>query len=885
MESLLRTALYGRHIELGARMVPFAGWDMPVQYASGILQEHLDTRRLAGMFDVSHMGRFIVRGEGALPFLQHVLTNNAAALDIGESQYTMIPDMAGGALDDAYLYRFFSDRYLLVVNAANRQKDWDHLNTVRVRFPSVELIDRTLELAMFSLQGPRSKAILLKILDSGALPEPRRNALTVARCDGADLWLSRTGYTGEPLCFELFVPSEHALTLWNRLLDQGAKPVGLGARDTLRLEAGLPLYGHELGLDPQGRPIPIFAVSLARFAVSFSPLKPDFIGKISLIRQFRALKGIMEGHFDQLDELPQTIRTVELIDKGIARAGAPVFKGDKPIGWITSGTMVPYWLFDGVGLSSQLTEQSSRRAVALALIDSRIQDGDTITIEVRGKRLKAGVMPYLLRSEAPPHARPITWSVYQEGLTAAPPAEKAAGEQARRWVRKAIDNHQWRQQQCINLIPSEQTPSPLVRMLSITDPVGRYAEHKTVKAFADTDIFYYQGTEFIAAVETALAQQMRRFLGCRQVECRPISGQMANMVVFSALVDHLNRVDRKNEQRRIRMVMNHHIIKGGHLSAQPMGALRDYVMRDPVTERPAIVNFPTLAHNAYQVDIPASRELIARHRPELIILGKSMTLHKEPVAAIRQILDDLGLNTVLMYDTAHVLGLCGPHFQQPFEEGADLVTGSTHKTFFGPQRGVVAGNFDPAQPMDRALWEAIQRRTFPGATSNHHLGTLLGLLMAAMEMNAFKAQYQPKVIANAKAFARALNDCGLDVAGDPGIDFTETHQVVVKIGYAQGPSIAQRLEANHIICNFQAAPEEEGFTAAGALRLGVAEMTRFGMQAEGFQTLAQLMADAILHDSAVKDKVRDLRQRFLVMRYCFEGKEFETILENLRQLI
>lgn len=884
METLLRTPLFARHAELGAQMVPFGGWEMPLQYPSGILSEHLATRRQAGLFDVSHMGRLIVRGDDALAFLQHVLTNNAAALEVGRSQYTIIPDSAGGAVDDAYLYRFFDDHYLLVVNAANRTRDWQHLQTARTRFGSVEMIDRTREMAMFSLQGPAAKTILTGAIEQGGLPVPKRNALSIVRCGGAEVWLARTGYTGEPLCFELFAPAERALAIWDLLLQRGAQPVGLGARDTLRLEAGLPLYGHELGFDPEGRPIPIFANGLARFAVSFSALKGDFIGKPALLKQFSAVKQFMQGRFAAWADLPRRISCFELIDRGIARAGAQVFDGDAPVGWITSGTMVPYWEYGGQGIASAISDRTGRRAIGLALIDSRVQEGAVVDVDVRGKRLKAGLMPYLLRSEAPPHARPITWPIYQERLAAKRRADNATGRAARMWVHKAIENHVWRREQCINLIPSEQTPSPLVRLMSITDPVGRYAEHKTVKAFADADIFYYQGTGFIAAVETALVEQLRLYLGCRQVETRPVSGQMANMVVFSALVDHINRADRKSEQRRLRMVMNHHIINGGHLSAQPMGALRDYVMRDPATELPATVNFPPLAHNPYDVDLEACRELMARHRPELIILGKSMTLHKEPVAAIRHMIDELELDTVLLYDMAHVLGLCGPHFQQPFAEGADLVTGSTHKTFFGTQRGIVAGDAEPDRAERVALWETVQRRAFPGAVSNHHLGSLLGLLMAAMEMNAFREAYQPRVIANAKAFARALHDSGLSVAGDAAIDFTETHQVIVKVGYSQGPAMAQRLEANNIICNYQAAPEEEGFTASGALRLGVAEMTRFGMQPSDFGALAQLMADAILHDKAVKENVLALRRQFLDMRFCFDDHQIHALIDELHAL-
>lgn len=885
MADLLRTVLYPRHVELGAQIVEFGGWEMPVQYPDGILKEHLTTRRQAGIFDVSHMGRFTVNGEDALPFLQHALSNNAAALEPGESQYTIIADQKGGAVDDAYLYRFVENQFLLVVNAANREKDWAHLQTLMTDFKAAAMADDTEKISMISLQGPQSKAILSDILGVDALPDPQRNALSIAPYQGRELWIGRTGYTGEPLCFELFVPQELAVGLWNTLLAKGAAPIGLGARDTLRLEAGLPLYGHELGDDPEGRPIPVFALSLARFAVSFSPLKGDYVGKKALQAQYRALQTIIDRKEGDISALPRQVRTFELIDKGIARAGAEVYFEDRPAGHVTSGTMVPLWQFDGRGLQARINDQSQRRAIGLALIDSRIPDGAQITIDVRGKKLKAGIMPYLLRSEAPPFAHAITWTEFRQDQLPID-FDLMAQDEVSQWVREAVDNTIWRQRQCINLIPSEMTASPLVRLLSIMDPCGRYAEHKAVKAFSEAEIFYYQGTDFIAAVEEALSEQMRLYLGCGQVETRPISGQMANMVVYSALVDFFNRGDRKVEQRRIRQVMNHHIIRGGHLSSQPMGALRDFVMRDPATERPAVVNFPVLPENPYQVDLEACPALLERHRPELIVLGKSMTLHKEPVAQLRKMIDQLGLDTILMYDMAHVLGLVGPSFQEPFQEGADLVTGSTHKTFFGTQRGMVAADFEPDQDLlFQQLWEAVTRRSFPGATSNHHLGTLLGLLVAAMEMNTFKDEYQPRVIANAKAFAKALKSCGVDVAGDPAIDHTETHQVIVNVGYARGPEAARALEDNNIICNYQAGPREEGFTASGALRMGVAEMTRFGMREQDFQTLAEIMADVILHQKDVKTEIMALRGRFLEMQFCFSGDAMDGLRQRLNALI
>lgn len=883
MDKLNKTVLNHRHVQLGANMVEFGGWDMPLHYKTGIVQEHLITRKAAGLFDISHMGRFIVRGENAVDFLQYVLTNNAAALEEEEGQYTMIPNEDGGVIDDAYLYRFVLDEYILVVNAANREKDFAHLDKMRSKFSRVELVDQSYEMAMLSLQGPEAKAIMLDLISGGRLPEPMRNCLSTAQIGDRRVLIARTGYTGEPICFELFIDRAHAGSIWDALMDKGAQPIGLGARDTLRLEAVLPLYGHELGLDPEGNEIPAYASMLARFSVSLSPLKGDFIGRRALTEQYEAYKRIVDGDHSLIKDLPRIILPIAMIDKGIARAEAKVFRGDKHVGFVTSGTMVPLWQSHGKGLSTRQSENKGRRAIGLALLDSDLSEGDEIDIEIRGKRARGLIVPYHMRAEAPPHCWPIHHDQMDKDRETACAVDKME-QNAITLIKKAMVNQTFRQQQCVNLIPSEQTASPLVQMLSITDPSGRYAEHKQVKAFKEANVFYYQGTDFIAEVENLLVCELQRFLGCSEVETRVISGQMANMAVYSALVDYLNRADRKSEQRRIRKVMNNHIIRGGHLSAQPMGALRDFVMRDPKWEKPAVVNFPVLEDNPYKIDVEAAGKLIADHRPELMILGKSMIIHREPVREMRAIIDDLELDCVLMYDMAHVLGLVGPFFQQPFEEGADVVTGSTHKTFFGTQRGIAAVNYN-RDDLEYGFWEAIQRRAFPGSTSNHHLGTLLGLLLATYELNAFKKEYQQQVLANAKAFAMALNDCGLSVAGDPEFSFTETHQVIINVGYARAPDIARRLEENHIILNYQAAPDEESFSASGSLRTGVQEMTRFGMNAADFAELAQLMADVILKNKTIKNEVMDFRKRFIDIQYCFTGDQFDALEEALHRCI
>jgi aminomethyltransferase len=641
---------------------------MPIFYPTGIVEEHLATRKRAGLFDVSHMGRFIIRGTGTLNFLQHVLANNAEALDIRETgaQYTMIPNETGGAVDDAYLYRFVEDEYLLVVNGANREKDWNHFQSLLKDFDDIELTDRTKEIAMLAFQGPMTRHVMEDIVESGPLPEPMRNAVSIVTIAGAKVRVARTGYTGEPVCFQLFANREDGPMLWELLVEKGATPIGLGARDTLRLEAALPLYGHELGEDPEGKEIPIFSCPLAKFAVSFSPLKGEFLGRQQLAKQHEAFKKIVSRDYSLINDLPRVSQPIAVAGRGIAREGAKVFKGNKHVGFVTSGTMIPMWGVEGEGLECVQTDQHQLRSICLGYIDSDIVEDERVTVEIRGKAVDAVVVPYHMRGDAPPYARPIIFD-HELPVEALPGGDAPA--KVRRLLGKTVENTLWRQRECINLIPSEMTASPMTRLVSVMDPAFRYAEHKKAKAFYEAEIFYYQGTEFIGEVERLLEEEMQRFLGCDNVETRLISGQMANTAVFSAMVDYINRADRKIEPRRIRRVMNSHIGKGGHLSGQPMGALKDFVARDPHTERPAVTNFPVLAGNPYKIDVTATLRLIDEYQPELILFGKSMVLHKEPVAEIRQFLDGQDISPVLMYDMAHVLGLIGPHFQQPFDEG------------------------------------------------------------------------------------------------------------------------------------------------------------------------------------------------------------------------
>ncbi|MBP7794979.1 MAG: hypothetical protein KA087_04825 [Candidatus Saccharicenans sp.] len=446
------------------------------------------------------------------------------------------------------------------------------------------------------------------------------------------------------------------------------------------------------------------------------------------------------------------------------------------------------------------------------------------------------------------------------------------------WSEQIAKNNRWRQQECFNLIPSENTPSLLVKLAEIADPSGRYAEHRTMKG---QEVYFYQGTDFIREVELEARKELKAYFGCQDVELRPISGQMANEVVFKGLVKFVNRKRQKGEPfRRLRLVMNNDLNKGGHLSSQPMGALFNLVEEDPATGKENVVNIPVREDNPYKADLDRLASLLQDYRPELVVFGKSMFIYPEPVRFVYELVKDWPDRPLLMYDMAHVLGLYGA-FQAPFEEGADIVTGSTHKTFFGSQRGLIASNIAQNSPWGQ-LWTDIQSRAFPGSTSNHHLGTLLGLLLATYEMNEFKEAYQTQVRKNAKALARYLKEARIPVEGDEADGLTETHQVLIRVKqFGNGQELARRLEDNNIITNYQALPDDTTFLESSGIRLGVQEMTRFGMKEKDFEILAGLIAEVIRKNKPVRDEVKRYRQNFLEMQYCLPEKEAVELASNL----
>lgn len=390
MSQLKRTPLYDAHVAAGATMVDFGGWEMPIQYPAGIVTEHLYDRKHCGIFDVSHMGRILVEGPERVAFLQKVLTSNVAALVPGRAQYCIIPNEQGGAVDDAYLYMFEEDRYMLIVNASNTDKDLAHFAKYLPDF-DCQLINITDSYSSIAVQGPEAEKIL-KILSGGAeISGHRKNDLNELDMEGHTVRVSKTGYTGDPIGWELFIDAKDVHWLWNRLIELGAAPTGLGARDTLRLEAGLPLYGHEMGEDHAGSDMPIFAVSLARFAVSFTEEKGDYIARSILLKQKE------EG-------TPKKVFPIALVDRGVMRAGMDIYKDGSHIGWVTSGTMVPYYEFDDNG---NIQETTGKRSIGFAYMNSDVTAEDSICIDVRGKMLKAAIVKGHMIQNEPPYGKAV----------------------------------------------------------------------------------------------------------------------------------------------------------------------------------------------------------------------------------------------------------------------------------------------------------------------------------------------------------------------------------------------------------------------------------------------------------------------------------------------
>ena len=351
-----KTPLYDVHVAEGGKIVPFAGYLLPVQYPSGVIKEHMAVRQAAGLFDVSHMGEILFTGPTALDTLNHLLTNDFTDMPVGKVRYSVMCNDKGGVIDDLVIYKFGEEEYLAVVNAANRHKDYAHMAANVL--PGTKAEDISDSVAQLALQGPAAPAILGKLVPEDNLPKKYYTAVRDVDVRGMKCMISRTGYTGE-LGYEIYTAPENAAELWKLLRETGEEfgliPCGLGARDTLRLEAAMPLYGHEM--DETVTPLE------AGLSFGVKMGKADFIGKAALVEA---------GD-------PVRVRVgLEITGRGIAREHQDVFIGEEKIGATTSGTHCP-----AVG-----------KALAMALVYvAHSSPGTKVEVDIRGRRVSATIVP------------------------------------------------------------------------------------------------------------------------------------------------------------------------------------------------------------------------------------------------------------------------------------------------------------------------------------------------------------------------------------------------------------------------------------------------------------------------------------------------------------
>jgi glycine hydroxymethyltransferase len=408
-----------------------------------------------------------------------------------------------------------------------------------------------------------------------------------------------------------------------------------------------------------------------------------------------------------------------------------------------------------------------------------------------------------------------------------------------------IRHNVWRRQETINLIASENVMSPLAELLYLNDLSGRYAEGTVGQR-------YYQGTKFVDVLEDALSRRFAKVLGAGFVDVRPISGTIANLATYFALVPEGG------------VVASLPVKYGGHISHNTVGGLKALRLK--------AVDLPWDVEN-FNVDVDAARKVIEEKKPNLIILGASLYLFPHPVGKIAEIAKTVG--AYVLHDSAHVFGLIvGGVFPNPLREGAHVITTSTHKTFPGPQGGLIAtvlGDEVNAQ---------IQKAVFPMFTSNYHLHRYAATYVTLVEMETFGREYATKVVENAKALAEALSAEGITpVAERQG--FTKTHQVAVDVSKFGGDKVAALLEEANIIVNKNALPWDKSVLRPSGIRMGVQEMTRFGMGRDEMREIARFIARVLRGEdpATVKREVIMFRKSFLEIKYGF--KLDKNIVENI----
>ncbi|HEY7419602.1 MAG TPA: serine hydroxymethyltransferase [Ktedonobacteraceae bacterium] len=413
----------------------------------------------------------------------------------------------------------------------------------------------------------------------------------------------------------------------------------------------------------------------------------------------------------------------------------------------------------------------------------------------------------------------------------------------------------WRQTQTINLIASENTPSDAVRSVQNSDFMGRYAEgHPNEPGKVNR---YYQGTRCIDEIETIARREILELFNAKQADVRPISGNAANTAIALSVL------------RGGDTVIANSTDAGGHISHGPVGVLGRRIQNRGQSLKlgsahAVNLHYLPLTEDMYHVDAQKTIELIDQLHPQLVVMGKSLFLFPEPVSEVATFCKTNDIP--LLYDGAHVLGLiAGGQFQDPLREGATWMTGSTHKTFPGPQRGVILANLDAPDAIKK-YWQAADRGVFPGSSSNHHLHSLPALVVATREMKAYGHDYAAQIVHNAQALGKSLDELGTPVEAR-NFGYTRSHMIAVNVAqWGGGVEVAKRLEDNDIIVNYNMLPGDSDPRNPSGLRIGVPEMTRFGMDERAMGELAQLLHDAI-RGQQVKSQVNALRARYVEMKY------------------
>ncbi len=408
-------------------------------------------------------------------------------------------------------------------------------------------------------------------------------------------------------------------------------------------------------------------------------------------------------------------------------------------------------------------------------------------------------------------------------------------------VFEIIERHTKFMRDSIPLIASENLTSLSVRRCYLSDFGHRYAEGKVGHRF-------YEGCRFVDEIEEIAINLTRKIFEAEHVNVQPISGVVANIAAFFALTNVRDTI------------MSISVPCGGHISHDTVSAAGLRGLR--------VIHYPFNTEEM-NIDVDETRKIALKENPKLFILGSSLILFRQPVKEIKEIADEIG--AYVMYDASHVLGLiAGKAFQNPLKEGADVMTGSTHKTFFGPQRAIIASRKELADRVDRAV--------FPGVVSNHHLNTLAGYVVAAMEILEFGKDYARQVVKNAKTLAEELYNLGYKVLGEKR-GFTETHQVAVDVrDFGGGEKVAKTLENAGVVLNKNLLPWDsiENTNNPSGIRIGVQEVTRIGMGEEEMKIIAEIMDAAIKEKKPAEElrkEAKELKERFKVIKYSFDESE------------